>query len=1000
MSTKVRQTGYVDAERNIGKRTSLVTSTGTCILVISDPNNSGAAAGYGDLTNVSKIYIYESTNAAKTTWALRATINNPAGTTIMDSQQGLHSADLFQDDSIGVAFKCNNGSLYWVKVTYGTWAVAAAEVIVTNAGAVTWRALDVSVSEGNAPLVSAYYTTGNAGDFATVRNFVRRTTPGTWAQVSSQLVSGAAAVKDFTWDVSCCWVKGGAAGTRELFYAFSSTTTATDNGVVLFRAQIDEAAGAAVSNHTNLGTFTQNDVSKTANYALKARQIMLFPASGSGQDIFLTTQTYYPKPKFNISKWKKVSGTWTNVSPLSTYNSGLSASLAMGGHTQTAGGSTVTFFTQVLEGTGWTLVSYLVTIDSTTHAVKWGAGYFYFDNHSLPNPYHIQGGTGQWSHLSFSHDVSFYRRLATNKYDWQHTFVAAMRAPASHTPAQGATVTTSIPALSAVADLDREYGQGRIKITWELAQDAAFTTGLRTFIQADDKFATVDGTGASGKTVIFRDTLPVSLALTQGVWYIRARHTNEYGITSSADASTSFTVSHPPSAAPISPSGNQQLTFGTGNQQFDWDFSDPYSADSQTAYQLIIERIDTGAVVYDTTKTVSVNTGHTQAFVSGDKDIPMRWKVRVWDGDDIVGAYSDYALFTVVDAATIVINTPAAGAVLTSAYPTITVTPTIGGTRKIAKLKLTISSAGVTIWDSPWQIAPGTGWVSASPITYDVPQVLLKNNTLYTYSIRLVDTIGLESRASVTVSTSWTLPSSPDSRTIDLSTYNTEDQGYVTVFWTEAAPDVDFRAWVILRRDRLIDPLTLADLEVGPWQEIGIEYDVQAIEFHDYYAPSGYKCDYDVYQRVDRFGEVVDSAETAGVSVFPKSEGYWFIEPESVDSSPSAFKLAIVTQDSYTDEWEEETFNVIGGGRKVDRGQHLGLSGNLTAQIRDSAGNSARQKKIRLEKLKEVNGQLFMRTPFGDLYACSVGNMQVSRIAGVGQSEFIDVTVPYMEVGE
>jgi hypothetical protein len=108
-----------------------------------------------------------------------------------------------------------------------------------------------------------------------------------------------------------------------------------------------------------------------------------------------------------------------------------------------------------------------------------------------------------------------------------------------------------------------------------------------------------------------------------------------------------------------------------------------------------------------------------------------------------------------------------------------------------------------------------------------------------------------------------------------------------------------------------------------------------------------------------------------------------------------------VTADSYTDEYEKEIFTVIGGGRKVDQGQHLGLKGTLTAQLRDSVGQSARQKKQRLEvmKLNSVS-QFYMRTPFGDLYRCYVDDLQVSRIAGVGTSEFVDVQVPYMEVGE
>jgi hypothetical protein len=135
--------------------------------------------------------------------------------------------------------------------------------------------------------------------------------------------------------------------------------------------------------------------------------------------------------------------------------------------------------------------------------------------------------------------------------------------------------------------------------------------------------------------------------------------------------------------------------------------------------------------------------------------------------------------------------------------------------------------------------------------------------------------------------------------------------------------------------------------------------------------------------------------------VSPRSDGYWFIIPENESSIPDAFKLSNVTADSYTDEYEKEIFTVIDGGRKVDEGQHLGLSGTLNAQLRDSVGQSARQKKHRLELMKQDStSKLYMRTPFGDLYRVYVNDLQVSRIAGVGSSEFCDVTVPYLEVGD
>lgn len=995
MSTKVRQTGYVDAERNIGKRTALVTSIGSTILVVSDPNNSTAAAGYGDATNATKIYIYESTNANKTTWALRATINNPAGTTIMDNTEGTYSADLFQDDSVAVVFKCNDGQFYYVKVTYGTWAVSTAVVAASNTGPVTFQALDVAVSEGGAVMLAAYYTTATSGNYAGVRLYLRRTTAGTWAQVNTQLVSGAAAVLTKTWDVSFVWTKSGTATAREFAYAFCSTTSATDNGVVLFRGTVDEQAGSAVTGHTSIGTFTQGDVSKSVTYSLKARSIMLFSLSGSTMDITLTTQTYYPKPKFNAVRWQKLAGVWTNITPITSYGSGFNGTLASGGMAQAAGTGTITFITNANSGNGWDLTAYLLRF--VGNEGRWGAGYFYFDNKSYPNPYHPQGGTGQWANQAFNHDIVFGRRLASNKYDWQHAFVVANRAPQSHTPAGGGIIDTSTPALSAVADLDRAYGQGRVKIVWQFATDAGFTTNLRTYIEDDDKFSTVDGTGAGGKTVVFRDTLPTSLELFQGLWYVRAAHVSEYGLTSSYDAATSFTVSHPPALDPKSPDNNAQIVYGTGGVRFEWDYSDPYVDDYQSAFQVLVEKISDGSTLYDSGKVISGDHGWTKTFVSGDKDIPLRWKSRAWDSDDVVGVYSDYATFTVIDPPAVTFTTPASGSTVTSALPDTTIVPTVGGGRTISKVRLVISQGNTTVYDSQW--IAGT-WVSGTPIDIDSPLPVLKNTTAYTYTARVVDNVGMEGRSNVSITTNWILPPATDTVAVDVAPYNVEDLGYIKVVWVEATPDADFRAWIIMRRDRLVDPISGATLEETVWTEVGREYDINIWEFHDYYAPSGYQCDYDVLQMVDRFGDQVTSAVAVRQTISPKSEGYWFINPTVASSNPDAFKLSSVVADSYTDEYEQDVMVIAGGGRKVDTGERIGKTGQMTVHLRDSSGQSARQKKKRLEILKEVGGPLYLRTPFGDMYRVAIGNPAIERIPGVGTSEFVNVTIPYMEVGE
>ena len=50
-------------------------------------------------------------------------------------------------------------------------------------------------------------------------------------------------------------------------------------------------------------------------------------------------------------------------------------------------------------------------------------------------------------------------------------------------------------------------------------------------------------------------------------------------------------------------------------------------------------------------------------------------------------------------------------------------------------------------------------------------------------------------------------------------------------------------------------------------------------------------------------------------------------------------------------------------------------------------------------KLANSGDTLYLRTPFGDVYQVSAGQIQVERIAGTGANEFVNMTIPYLELG-
>jgi hypothetical protein len=51
-----------------------------------------------------------------------------------------------------------------------------------------------------------------------------------------------------------------------------------------------------------------------------------------------------------------------------------------------------------------------------------------------------------------------------------------------------------------------------------------------------------------------------------------------------------------------------------------------------------------------------------------------------------------------------------------------------------------------------------------------------------------------------------------------------------------------------------------------------------------------------------------------------------------------------------------------------------------------------------IETIKQNQDSLVLRNPFGDSWDVYVSGISVERVAGVGSSEFVDITIPYLEM--
>lgn len=981
MSTLVRQTGLVSTSLRFDTRAALNLPDGTAVLVVHDPNTSGAPAGYGDGTGTEKIYVYSSSD--RNNWTLRTTINSPLANPIRVT------SNVAVDGTVGIVCWTTTAVRY-ISVPSTTWVAAAAQ---TPRSAISSPLVeddwDIAFTDGNVPVIFALRSNTTGSTRLQLNVYIRRTSDSTWiltAIANPETNRMPATVYQSVSGVVL--MTGGSPTARNLVVAAGHGNGQTDDGVDLYTCKVDETSGV-VSAITLRKNYVAAEIPGTSTMT-RARSVMLHPSDDNEYTIGI--QHSDGKKRIGIAKGTYDGTTYVETVPLGTHmERGLDA--VQYGMSMTYAAGRISYVYSTSTGA---LMSIIGHVDSISGAVSFSDKY-YFDNMSLATSLAPLGGSGRFVEY-ITHDIVFINKVSATKLEFWHHYARPTRAPSGVIPGNGSTVLTAEPTLRANADLDLAYPQSLIKMQWEFAKDPAFATNEFIYTQTDDKYALVSGTNVTNVTVPFVDALPTDFAISgQGTWYVRAAHVDEYGVVGASSPTNSFIISHPPAAANIDPGGLSVRAYGAGVFLHDWVFTDPWGEDHQTAYRIVVDNLDTAATVGDTGKVASLVESGSIALPIGVKNATLRSSIQLWDADDVAGLLVAGTPWVTADAVGVTITSPAAG-IINTAIPTISATVNFGGNRTVVKYKVDViqTSNAAVVGSSGWL---NTNLATGGSFSWQPPVELLANNTGYTFAVSVTDSWGIVSTpVTVAVTTTWTPPVTAAGVAVTVTTYNTEGMGWVLVSWQDIGRDPNFTAWVVYRKMDLIDPNTLAVLEEGDWEDIDEETTTAgSYQYYDYWAKSGYKVSYRVEQKVTRFGDVVISSNGVAKVNYPVSDSYWVIDPDDL----GAWKLGPVTADSYNDEYEEAEYSVIGRGRKVDVGERIGYSGTLTAQLRDSPGLTARQKRIRLEELKKTqNRRLYLRNPFGDVFRVSVRAMQFTRIAGVGQSEFVDVSIPYSEVAE
>lgn len=330
-----------------------------------------------------------------------------------------------------------------------------------------------------------------------------------------------------------------------------------------------------------------------------------------------------------------------------------------------------------------------------------------------------------------------------------------------------------------------------------------------------------------------------------GVWYLRARIENsELSQTTVWTTTITFNESHAPTVVQGGPLGGTFLTYGTGAVNFTFTPVDSAPTDTMSAYELIIERADTGAVVIDTGKVLTtfpngVPKTVSQTIPSTYKDLQLRWRVAVWDANDTAGAFSINAIFYMVDAPTVTMTSPVSPVSVGSPTVTWTFAATLGRYQARADVRIVQTESG--------QVAFADSTTSSTVRSMTPASSILINGKNYFAEVKVTDSVGKVT----TVTTPFVASFNPPAiLRYDVSSPDIDNLGYVLVDWSNATADSQLVAWRVYRRP--------TDSTV--WERIA-EYTDQTIKQHKDFLVKSYETYvYSVTQVANRFGTNLESA--------------------------------------------------------------------------------------------------------------------------------------------
>lgn len=675
--------------------------------------SANSANDGGDGTNVAKIYIWISDDQLRTSFGALDTTKviqtpipivkyTPPVAPCSSTIRGVASLTVGTDNKIYIAWAGVDGSLHCTSWQYTTGAggakgtvgvatdqVASATVAITN----RFRQIDLDIAGAANPIIATYEavnSTGTAGAF--IRAYVRNNS-GSWVRIQSVALNNGLSIYPGTEEVSVSWsANGTSSGVSRLLIYWESVGQFYDYGTGIQEWQYNVSTGTTDSAFTVGYWFSELPGGLHHDQGVGQRRGWIFKLNSGTQAMWLVAGVVGAAlPKFWATKL-----TTNNYSPpiITSYQGSTirltSVDDRMIGSIDTSRDSRLAVGCQYADNrllfgfVGYSRVRkgrlFREVMFRYNSITDWG--YAFVD--TIPRP--ADGvGPNDWDEIP----VAIYggdnsrTTVSPGQFNWicaypidpsiGYTTYGEIRNVAEEIPGAPrplspnfSTENTNRPNFKVAVDPGTSPPSHWAKVEVQVASNDTFTANVRSAIQPNKEFryyGTIEESIAGESIVTVPGTL-LNTPLFTGSWYWRARMVtdkNQAGPWAGGLLVQNFSVSHPPTALPITPKFDSIVDFGTGDITFTWQMNDPEPTDGQSAYNLVITRSDSGVVVLDTGWVASSQKTATVAISSSLKDIPLQWRIRLKDNDGAEGSFSNLVRFTVGTNPSVAVVSPANG---------------------------------------------------------------------------------------------------------------------------------------------------------------------------------------------------------------------------------------------------------------------------------------------------------------------------------------------------